>query len=172
MLLQQPTLAANLLHAQKLEKDFKVLDLHHIPRVDNIVIDDLSTKASTWAPVTDGVFKRRLQQPTARLAIQGEGGGTGTSKPAVLIPWSLPRTIGFTGDSVHPSVQDPEAQVSPNIWITEIQTYLKNNILPDDSAFADQIVRLAKRYTLVKGDLYRRCANGILMQCITHGEGC
>jgi hypothetical protein len=51
-------LAAYLLHAQKLEKDFDVLDLHHIPRVDNAVADDLSTKASTWAPVPDGVFER------------------------------------------------------------------------------------------------------------------
>jgi hypothetical protein len=40
-------LAAYLLHVQKLEKDFDVLDLHHMPRVENAVADDLSTKAST-----------------------------------------------------------------------------------------------------------------------------
>jgi hypothetical protein len=73
---------------------------------------------------------------------------------------------------VHPSVQDPEAQVGPNTWITEIQTYLKDNILPDDMAFADQIARLAKRYTLVEEDLYRRGANDVLMRCITQEEGC
>jgi ribonuclease HI len=55
-----PQLAAYLLHSQKLEKDFEVLGLHHIPCVDNAVADDLSMKASTWAPVPDGVFKRRL----------------------------------------------------------------------------------------------------------------
>jgi hypothetical protein len=32
-------------------------------------------------------------------------------------------------------------------------------------------VRLAKRYTVVEGDLYRRGANGILMRCITQEEG-
>jgi hypothetical protein len=32
-------------------------------------------------------------------------------------------------------------------------------------------VRLAKRYTVVEGDLYRRGANGILMWCITQEEG-
>jgi ribonuclease HI len=52
-----PQLAAYLLHAHKLEKDFEVLDLHHIPRADNAVADDLSTKASTWALVPDGVFE-------------------------------------------------------------------------------------------------------------------
>jgi hypothetical protein len=54
-------LTAYLLHVQKLEKDFEVLDLHHIPHADNAVADDLSTKASTWALIPDGVFERRLQ---------------------------------------------------------------------------------------------------------------
>jgi hypothetical protein len=54
----------------------------------------------------------------------------------------------------------------------EIQTYLKDNILPDDMTSADQIARLAKRYTLVEGDLYWRGANGVLMRCITREEGC
>jgi hypothetical protein len=57
---------------------------------------------------------------------------------------------------VHPGVQDTEAQAGPDTWITEIQTYLKDNILPDDMTFADRIARVAKRYTLVEGDLYQR----------------
>jgi ribonuclease HI len=35
------------LHVQKLEKDFDVLDLQHVPRANNAVADELSTKAST-----------------------------------------------------------------------------------------------------------------------------
>jgi hypothetical protein len=104
--------------------------------------------------VSAAIFERRLQQPTARLAEPGEGGETNTSKltvPTTLIPWCLSRIVGVTGDSVHPDAQDPEAQVGPNTWITEIQTYLKDNILPDDSAFADRIARLTKRYTLIEG---------------------
>jgi hypothetical protein len=68
-------------------------------------------------------------------------------------------------------VQDLEAQVSPDTWITEIQTYLKDTILPDDSASTNRIAHLAKRYTLVEGDLYWHGANGILMWCITREEG-
>jgi ribonuclease HI len=67
-----PQLDAYMLHAKKLKKDFKVLDLQHVPRANNVVTDDLSTKASTWASVPDGVFKRRLQQPTARPIESGE----------------------------------------------------------------------------------------------------
>jgi hypothetical protein len=55
---------------------------------------------------------------------------------------------------VHLGAEDPKAQVSPNAWIIDIQTYLKDNILPDDSASTDRITRLAKRYTLVEGNLY------------------
>jgi hypothetical protein len=73
---------------------------------------------------------------------------------------------------VHHDAQDPKAKVGPEIWIKEIWTYLKNNILLDDSASANQIDRLAKRYTLVERDLYRRGANGILMRCITREDGC
>jgi hypothetical protein len=103
---------------RKLEKDFEVLDLQHIPCVENAVTDDLSTKGSTPAPVPDGVLERWLQQPTARAANPSEGGKTNTSNLAVLVPWSLPRVVGVTRDSVHPDTQDSEAQVGPDTWIT------------------------------------------------------
>jgi hypothetical protein len=124
--------------------------------------------------VPDGVFERKLQRPIARPTEPGERGETSTPKlavPAALITWSPPRIVGITGDSVHLSVQDLEAQVSPDTWITEIQTYLKDTILPDDSASTNRIAHLAKRYTLVEGDLYWHGANGILMWCITREEG-
>jgi hypothetical protein len=53
-----PQLVTYLLHVQKLEMDFDVLDLHHIPHAENVVADDLSIKASTWAPVLYGIFER------------------------------------------------------------------------------------------------------------------
>jgi hypothetical protein len=80
--------------------------------------------------------------------------------------------VGVTGDFVHPGAQDLEAQAGLDTWITEIRTYLKDNILPDNMTSADRIVRLAKRYTLVEGDLYRRGTNGVLMRCITWEESC
>jgi ribonuclease HI len=51
-------LVAYLLHAQKLEKDFEVLDLQQVPHANNAFADELSTKASTWAPTPEGVFER------------------------------------------------------------------------------------------------------------------
>jgi transposase InsO family protein len=74
---------------------------------------------------------------------------------------------GFTS----PLAPQPTTQSGPDAWISEIRDYLKDNILPEDHVSAERIVRLAKRYTTVEGDLYRRGANGILMRCITQEEG-
>jgi hypothetical protein len=149
--------------------------LQHVPRANNAVTDDLSTKASMWALVPDGVFERRLLRPIAWPAKQGKGGETSTLKlavPVALFSWSPPRIVGITEVSVHAGAQDPDAQVGPDAWITEIWDYLKDNILPDEHVSAEWIVCVAMRYTLVEGNLYRRDANGVLMQCITQEDGC
>jgi ribonuclease HI len=69
----EPRLAAYLLHVRKLENDFTALELQHVPRADNSAAVDLSTRASTWAPVPEGVFEKRLLRPTAQPAEMGEG---------------------------------------------------------------------------------------------------
>ena len=168
-----PQLAAYLIRVRELEKDFEVLELQHIPRDLNSVADDLSARASTRGPVPDGVFERQLLRPSAQPAELGEEGGTSTSKlavPMVLHLWG-PSRIVWTDDPGTSSGTHPLAQGSPDAWISEIRDYLKDKILPDEHVSAERIVRLAKRYTLVEGDLYRRGANGILMRCITREEG-
>jgi ribonuclease HI len=61
----EPRLAAYLLHVRTLEKDFTALELQHVPQADNSTADELSTRASIWAPMPEGVFERRLLRPTA-----------------------------------------------------------------------------------------------------------
>jgi hypothetical protein len=58
---------------RKLEKDFNILELQHIPREDNSVADALSMRASTQASVLEGVFQRRLLKPSARPADGAKG---------------------------------------------------------------------------------------------------
>jgi len=159
---------------RKLEKDFDALELQHVPREFNSAADDLSTRASTWAPVPEGVFERRLLKPTTQPAKLGEGDRSSTSKlaiPAAIHPWSPPGVVCANedpGDLIGPP---PITQGSPDAWISEIRDYLKDNILPEDDVAAERIVRLAKCYAVVEGDLYRRGANGILMRCISREEG-
>jgi hypothetical protein len=76
-----------------------------------------------------------------------------------------------TGGPANLLAPQPVAQSGPDAWIPEIRDYLKENILPEDHVSAERIVRLAKQYTVVEGDLYRRGANDILMWCITQEEG-
>jgi ribonuclease HI len=99
----EPRLAAYLLHVRKLEKDFTALELQHVPRADNSATDDLSVKASTWAPVPKGVFERRLLRPTAQPVELGEGGETSTSKLAVLVAsQNPPKAVCATGGPASP----------------------------------------------------------------------
>jgi hypothetical protein len=87
-------------------------------------------------------------------------------------PRGPPKIVGAMGNSVHPDVQDLDAQASLDAWNPNIRTYLKDNILLYEHASAEWIVRVAKRYTLVEEDLYRCGANNILLRCITQEEGC
>jgi hypothetical protein len=124
--------------------------------------------------VPEGVFERRLLRPTAQPAKLGEGGETSTLNLAVLVVYHLqnpPKTVCATGGPASPSASQPVSQSGPDAWISEIRDYLKENILPEDHVSTERIVRLAKRYTVVEGDLYHRGANGILMRCITQEKG-
>jgi hypothetical protein len=56
-------------------------ELQHVPRAKNSTTDELSTRASTWAPVPEGVFERWLLRPTAQPAKPGEGGETSSLAP-------------------------------------------------------------------------------------------
>jgi ribonuclease HI len=170
----EPRLAAYLLHVMKLEKEFTALELQHVPRADNSAIDDLSVRASTWAPMPEGVFKRRLLRPTAQPTELGEGGAISTSKLAVPVASHLQnpsKTMCAMGDPVSPLAPQPISQSGSDAWISEIRDYLKEKILPEDHVSAERIVRLAKRYAVVEGDLYLHGANDILMRCITQDEG-
>jgi hypothetical protein len=122
--------------------------------------------------VPNGVFEQKLQRPTAQPTEPGETSTPKLAVSAVLIPRSPLRIVGVTGDSVHLACKIQKLKSVLMHGITEILTYLKNNIFLDDNASADWIAYLAKRYTLVEGDLYQRGANGILMWCITREVGC
>jgi hypothetical protein len=112
------------------------------------VADEHSTRASTWAPVPDRVFERRLLRPTAQPADLGEGGETSTSKLAVPVASHIqnpPKTVCAIGGSANLLAPQPIAQSGPDAWISEIRDYQKENILPKDHVSAERIVRLAKR---------------------------
>jgi ribonuclease HI len=111
----EPRLAAYL-HVRKLEKDFTALELQHVPRTDNSAADELSQRASAWAPVPEGVFERRLLRPTAQPAELGKGGETSTSKLAVPVAYHLqnpPKIVSTTAGPASLVAPQPEFRVVP-----------------------------------------------------------
>jgi hypothetical protein len=128
---------------RKLEKDFDILELLHIPREDNSAADALSTRASTQASMPEGVFQRWLLKPSAQPAELGEGGQSSTSKlaiPVALHPWGPPRIVCTFQGPKDLKEPHPNSQGGPDAWISEIQDYLKDNILPEDHVSAERIV--------------------------------
>ena len=116
----------------------------------------------------EGAFERQLLRPTTQPAELDEGGKTGTSKLPVPVASRDPsKAMCALGGFTDPLAPQPTTQSGPDAWISEIRDYLKENILPEDHVSAERIVRLAKRYTMVEGGLYRHGANNILMRCIT-----
>jgi hypothetical protein len=112
-----------------------------IPIVGNC--HELSTRASTWASVPEGVFERQLLRLTAQLVELHEGGQTSTSKLAVSTAihlWSPPRIVCATEDPRDLLAPHPIAQGSPNAWISEIRDYLKDKILHEDHVSVERIV--------------------------------
>lgn len=55
--------------------------------------------------------------------------------------------------------------------MNHIYEYLQRGTIPDDDLETDRLSRKAKMYTLVKGDLYKRGTQGVLMRCISQKEG-
>jgi ribonuclease HI len=144
----EPRLATYLLHVRKLEKDFIALELQHVPRANNSIADELSMRASTWAPVPEDInlgtcARGRLRKTAAgtyRPACElGEGGETSTSKLAVPVAYHLhdpPRIVCATEGPANLLAPQPVAQSGPDAWISEIWDYLKENILPEDHVSA------------------------------------
>jgi hypothetical protein len=108
---------------RKLEKDFTALELQHVPWADNSAADELSMRASTWAPVPEGVFERWLLRPITQPTELGEGGESSTSKLAVPVAYhqqNPPRIVSATGGPAFPLAPQPVSQSGPDAWISEI----------------------------------------------------
>ena len=56
-------------------------------------------------------------------------------------------------------------------WTVPYLDFLVDQKLPDDEVLRRQIVRRAKAFTIIKGELYKRSTSGIYQRCSTPEEG-
>ena len=127
---------------RKLEDKFDGLELTHELRNDNTEADELAKMGSRRTPVPPGVFVQLLHQPTIR-------------------------------EQDDSAAQQPESDVlaiSPE-WSAPYLNYLLNDELPEDRVMAECIIRRSRSDTVVDSELYRKSPSGVLMRCISEGDG-
>jgi hypothetical protein len=57
-------------------------------------------------------------------------------------------------------------------WQDKYLAWMDRGELPSDRSEARRIARMAKSFTLVDGELYKRAASGVLQRCILIPQGC
>jgi hypothetical protein len=135
------------LEVRKLENKFYGLEFHHVARDNNVAVDVLSKLGSTCAQVPAGVFVYELHAP------------------------SIPEPVPTTTDPA-PSPASQEIMMIDVDWRQPFIDYIREQKVPKDKNLAEQLVRRAKSYILVRDKLYRRGApSGVLMKCVPRKEG-
>jgi hypothetical protein len=130
------------LEVRKLENKFYGLEFHHVVRNNNVAADVLSKLGSTRAQVPAGVFVHEPHVP------------------------SIPEPVPTTTDPT-PSQAGQEVMMIDVDWRQPFIDYIREQKVPTDKNLAEQIIRRAKSYVLVRDKLYRRGGtSGILMKCV------
>jgi ribonuclease HI len=130
------------LEVRKVENKFYGLEFHHVVRNNNVAADVLSKLGSTRAQVPAGVFVHERHVP------------------------SIPEPVPTTTDPT-PSQAGQEVMMIDVDWRQPFIDYIREQKVPTDKNLAEQIIRRAKSYVLVRDKLYRRGGtSGILMKCV------
>jgi ribonuclease HI len=130
------------LDVRKLENKFYGLEFHHVARDNNVAADVLSKLGSTHAQVPAGVFIHELHAPSI-------------SEPAPM-----------TTNQAHPPAGQEVMMIDVD-WRQPFINYIREQKVPSDKNWAEQLICRAKSYVLVGDKLYRRGAtSGVLMKCV------
>ena len=154
-------MAAYLEEVRRLEKNFRGMELMHIPRKENQEADDIAKRASK----PPSVCEERLVKASIKQPLEALPASTDEALPPP--PASGARACGPpTGERLLLTAVHQETG-----WIDEIKDYLCKRILPEEDAEAERIARQAKSYQILEGVLYRKRPNGIALKCVPPEEG-
>jgi hypothetical protein len=138
-------MAEYLAKVRRLEKFFDGFEVRYVPRLGSRDADHLAWIASFRAPTPPDVILERLAKLSVKAIEPSEDTGV--------------------------MVIDGPDQQSGCDWMSQIRSYLENRPLADDNAEIERIARKSRMYHVIDGVLYRQGANGMMMRCITKGEG-
>jgi ribonuclease HI len=135
------------LEVRKLENKFYGLEFNHIVRDNNVAADILLKLGSTRAQVPAGVFVHELHAPS--------------------IPEPAPPTTAPAN-----TLAGQEVIMIDVDWRQPFIDYLSEQKVRSNKNSAEQLIRRAKSYVLVRDKLYKQGASyGVLMKCVPRQEG-
>jgi hypothetical protein len=159
-----------------LEDKFYGIELNHVPRRYNEEADELSKNASRRITVPPNVFARDVAQSSVNLEphpSRGTDPSGASSNPASAEPmdedpsneaYVLSLLEGYGADEAE--AMDVKPAPSEVDWRDKYIDWMDRGELPPDRSEARRIARMAKSFTLVDGELYKRAASGILQRCV------
>jgi hypothetical protein len=164
-----------------LEDKFYDIEINHIPRRYNEEVDELAKIASGRITVPPNVFARDVAKPSVNLEASpsnpGEPPGA-SSSPAGAEPldedssneaFVLSLLEGYGVDEVEALETKPTPRVED--WRAKYLAWIDRGELPPDQSEDKRIARMAKSFTLIEGELYKRTTSGVLQRCITIPQG-
>ena len=133
---KSPTMAEYRRTVDEVARAFAGFQVKHIPRDDNMAADALARMGSKRTRVPPDVFLQHLHVPS----IKG-------------------------GDADKPLATQSVAvfMITPD-WTTPYLDFLLQQKLPEDEVLKRQIIRRAKAYTVIKGQLYKRSTSGVFQR--------
>jgi ribonuclease HI len=163
---------------QALEDKFYGIELNHVPRWYNKEADELTKIASGRITVPPNIFARDIAQPSVNLepcpSSYEEPSGAPSSpigaKPMDEDPsneaYVLSLLEGYDADKAE------AMDIEPMDWRDKYIAWMDRWELPSDRSEARRIARMAKSFTVVDGELYKRAASGVLQRCVPIPQGC
>jgi ribonuclease HI len=164
-----------------LEDKFYGIELNHVPRRYNEEADELAKIASGRITVPPNVFARDVAQPSVNLEPHPSSctdPSGASSNPAGAEPmdedpsneaYVLFLLEGYGADEAE--AMDVEPAPSEVDWRDKYIAWMDRGELPLDRSEARRIARMAKSFTLIDGELYKRAASGILQRCVPIPQG-
>jgi hypothetical protein len=159
-----------------LEDKFYGMELNHVPRRYNEEADELAKIASGRITVPPNVFVRDVARPSVNLeptlSSQEEPSGA-PSNPTGVEPMDedpsneafvLSLLEGYGADEAE--AMDTEPVPRAEDWRDKYIARMNRGGLPPDRSEARRIARMAKSFTLVDGELYKRAVSSVPQRCV------
>jgi ribonuclease HI len=155
-----------------LKDKFYGVELNHVPRRYNEEADELAKISSGRITVPPNVFARDVTKPSFNLEpnpSSHEEPSRAPSSPTGAEPmdedpsnevYVLSLLEGYDADEAE--AMDTEPVPSAGDWRDKYIAWMNRGELPSNRSEARSIARMAKSFTLVDDELYKRTASGIL----------